>query len=71
MIGDRVYLLHDEFLEERFSADHSVLYRQARGLRLDPSGGRDDEYAWLRQAHVPSARGQPGPGQVARPRGPH
>ena len=63
MIGDRVYLLHDEFLEERSSADHSVLYRQARGLRLVPRGGRDDEYAWLRQAHVPSARSQPGPGQ--------
>ena len=61
MIGDRVYLLHDELLEERSSADHSVLYRQARGLRLDPSGGRDGEYAWLRQAHVPSARGQPSP----------
>ena len=42
MIGDRVYLLHDEFLGERTSADHSVLYRQARGLRLVPRGGRDD-----------------------------
>jgi hypothetical protein len=61
MIGDRVYLLHDEFLEERSSADHSVLYRQARGLRLVPRGGRDDEHAWLRQAHVPSARSQPSP----------
>jgi hypothetical protein len=63
MIGDRVYLLHDEFLEERSSADHSVLYRQARGLRLIPRGGRDDEHAWLRQAHVPSARSQPSQGQ--------
>ena len=61
MIGDRVYLLHDEFLEERSSADHSVRYRQARGLRLVPRGGRDDEHAWLRQAHVPSARSQPSP----------
>ncbi len=63
MIGDRVYLLHDDFLEERSSADHSVLYRQARGLRLVPRGGRNDEHAWLRQAHLPSARSQPSPGQ--------
>ena len=61
MIGDHVYLLHDEFLEDRSSADHSVLYRQARGLRLVPRGGRDDEHAWLRQAHLPSGRTQPSP----------
>ena len=65
MIGDRVYLLHDEFLEERYSPDPSVLYRQARGLRLVPRGGRDDEHAWLRQAHVASTRSQPGPGQAS------
>ena len=65
MIGDHAYLLHDELLEERYSPDHSVLYRQARGLRLVPRGGRDDEHAWLRQAHVTSARSQPGPGQAS------
>jgi hypothetical protein len=63
MIDDRVYLLHDEFLEERSSADHSVWYRQARGLRLVPRGGRDGGHAWLRQVHVASTRSQPSRGQ--------
>ena len=63
MIGDCVYLLHGEFLEERSSPDQSVRYRQARALVLVPRGGRDDEHAWLRQAHVALTRSQPSQGQ--------
>jgi hypothetical protein len=65
IIGDRAYLLHDEFLEERSSPDHSVLYRQARGLRLVPRGGRDDEHAWLRQAYMASTPSQSSQGQFS------
>lgn len=32
VIDDRVYLLHADLLEERFSSDHCLLHRQARGL---------------------------------------
>jgi hypothetical protein len=58
-VGDRVYLLNDVLLDERPNREGSVLLRQARALRLVPSGG-PDRYVWLRQveAHpgVPEAR---------------
>lgn len=60
VIGGRVYLLHADPLEERFSSDHCLLYRQARGLQLVPAGGSDGGYVWLRQVEVrrdtPAAR---------------
>jgi hypothetical protein len=49
-VGDRVYLLHSDYLEERFCVDHSVVVRTARGLRQAPAGRRGQEYVWLRQA---------------------
>jgi hypothetical protein len=39
MIGDRRYLIHDELLAERFTADHSALLRQAKGQQLVPAAG--------------------------------
>jgi|GEM_PF-2678347 len=61
-IGDCVYLLYSDFAQERFSADHSVLLRQARGVRLVPAGSPGNEYIWLRQAEVrrwnPAARAE-------------
>jgi hypothetical protein len=51
-VGESVYRLHDDGLEERFSADRSAAFRQARGLRLMPGGQPGEEYAWLRQAEV-------------------
>jgi hypothetical protein len=50
VVGDRVYLIHDVFAEERFAADHSVVLRQAQGQQLIPAPGPDGGYAWLRQA---------------------
>jgi hypothetical protein len=52
LAGDRVYLLHGHYLEECFSADHCVLLRQARGLRLTPAGEPDHEHVWLRQVET-------------------
>ena len=52
MIGECVYLLHGDLLEERFSADQSVLFRQGRGLRLVPDGREGPEYVWLRQVEI-------------------
>lgn len=49
-VGDRVYLIHDVLAEEHFSADHSVVLRQAQGQRLIPAPGPDGGYVWLRQA---------------------
>lgn len=51
-IGDRAYLLHGDFLEERFCAGHSALRRQARGLQLVPGGRPGQEYAWLCQVEI-------------------
>ena len=56
-IGDRVYLIHDDLLEEHFSPDRSLLRRQARGLRLVPSSGPGAGYVWVR--HVEAHRGTP------------
>jgi hypothetical protein len=52
IVDDQVYLLHGECLEESFRADHAVLLRQARALRLIPAGGRDRDHVWLRQAEL-------------------
>lgn len=51
-IGDRVYLIHSDFLEEHFSADRSLLRRQARGLQLVPTHRAGNGYAWLRQVEA-------------------
>lgn len=61
VIGECVYLLHDEFLDERFAADRSVRFRRARALRITPTPARGQEYAWLRQAE----RREPGPASEA------
>jgi hypothetical protein len=45
-------MLYGDFLEERSSADYSLIYRQARGLQLVPAGRRGQEYVWLRQAEI-------------------
>lgn len=51
-VGESVYRLHDDFLEERFSADRSAVFRQARGLRLTPGDQPGEEYVWLRQVEA-------------------
>jgi hypothetical protein len=61
VVDECVYLLHDDFLEERFSADRSTLFRQARALRIAPAPARGQEYAWLRQVETR----QPGPAAYA------
>jgi hypothetical protein len=59
-IGDRVYQIHGNVLEEHFSPDRSVVRRQARGLQLVPTRAAHDGYVWLRQVEVhrgvPAAR---------------
>jgi hypothetical protein len=60
-IGNRVFLLQGDHLEEEFSDDHAVMRRQARSLRIVPSTGPNGHrYAWLRQVEtrgaVPVAR---------------
>lgn len=57
-VADRVYLLHTDFTAERLSTDGSLLFRQARALRLVPAGRRGHENAWLRQIVV--RHGRPG-----------
>jgi hypothetical protein len=52
LVGECVYLLHGDLVEERFSADHSVLFRQAQALRMTPSDSRRRDYCWLRQAEA-------------------
>lgn len=61
-IGDRTYLLHTPYLDERHSADQAVVYREARALRRGSERtGRMPEYVWLRQismrADTPEAHG--------------
>ena len=51
-VGDRVYLLHDYLLAERFCAGQSVLCRQARGLHLIAPQSPGQEHVWLRQVEV-------------------
>lgn len=51
-IGDRVYLLHSDPLEERFCVSHTVLRRQARGLQLVPGCRPGQEYVWLCQVEI-------------------
>jgi hypothetical protein len=51
-VGESLYRLHDDFLDERFSGDRSATFRQARGLRLTPGGQAGEEYVWLRQVEV-------------------
>jgi hypothetical protein len=49
-VGDRTYLLHTPYLNERHSADQAVVYREARALRRKPERtARRPEYVWLRQ----------------------
>lgn len=48
-VGDRVYLLHDDDLSERPTADRSVLHREARAVRLVPAGRSGGVPVWLRQ----------------------
>lgn len=52
VIGDRVYLIHGDLLEERFSTDHLVLFRQARGLCLVPGRAAGGGSVWLRQVEA-------------------
>jgi hypothetical protein len=59
MIGDRLYLIHDELLAERFTADHSVLLRQAKGQQLVPAAGYRPRYVWLRQAVIQAGPAYP------------
>lgn len=61
-IEHRVYLIHDDLLEEEVSADRSTVRRQARGSRLVPAGSTDGAYVWLRQ--VRKLSGVPAPGPV-------
>ncbi|MFG2018931.1 BTAD domain-containing putative transcriptional regulator [Actinomadura geliboluensis] len=52
-VGDRTYLLHTPYLDERHSPDQAVVYREARALRREPERtGRRPEYVWLRQVSM-------------------
>ncbi len=51
-VGERVYLLYDLYLEERPSADHALVRRQAQAQLLGAPASAPDRYAWLRQVEV-------------------
>ncbi|MFF3326312.1 hypothetical protein [Streptomyces sp. NPDC002889] len=48
-VPDGLYLLHEDYLEELPSCDHSVIHRQALARRLDPTEQSASRYVWLRQ----------------------
>jgi hypothetical protein len=49
VVGDDCYLVHHDFLEEHFSADSSLVRRQARGEQPTPAGPK---YVWLQQVEM-------------------
>ncbi|MFL1906124.1 hypothetical protein ACJWDR_44700 [Streptomyces tauricus] len=50
--GERLYLLHDDLLEEHSSPDGSFIVRQALARQLKPEPVFGARYVWLRQAEA-------------------
>lgn len=48
-IGDREYLLVDDYLAERQSSSGMAWHREARALQIRPAPKQGREYLWLRQ----------------------
>ncbi|GAB2622271.1 hypothetical protein GCM10027168_62790 [Streptomyces capparidis] len=51
-VGERRYLLCDDFLDERSAGDHSLMERQALAMRLALSADAASGYTWLRQVEA-------------------